>query len=66
MNAAVTGTRKMAGGGLIIRAEMFGQLTSGLETPWNKLKGEGSSLFLSLTCKCNSIFMPIFDCYFPN
>ncbi|CAN4121341.1 unnamed protein product [Withania somnifera] len=26
--------------GVIIRAEMFGQLTSGLETAWNKLKGE--------------------------
>lgn len=30
----------MVGGGLTIRAEMFGQLTSGLETAWNKLKGE--------------------------
>lgn len=26
---------------LIVRAEMFGQLTSGLEAAWNKLKGEG-------------------------
>ncbi|KAL3839287.1 hypothetical protein ACJIZ3_023878 [Penstemon smallii] len=26
--------------GLIVRAEMFGQLTSGLEAAWNKLKGE--------------------------
>lgn len=25
----------------IVRAEMFGQLTSGLEAAWNKLKGEG-------------------------
>lgn len=25
----------------IIRAEMFGQLTSGLESAWSKLKGEG-------------------------
>ncbi|KAL8495428.1 hypothetical protein ACS0TY_019535 [Phlomoides rotata] len=24
----------------VVRAEMFGQLTSGLETAWNKLKGE--------------------------
>ncbi|KAL3532104.1 hypothetical protein ACH5RR_005625 [Cinchona calisaya] len=32
--------REMLPGGLIIRAEMFGQLTSGLETAWNKLKGE--------------------------
>lgn len=27
----------------VIRAEMFGQLTSGLESAWNKLKGEGFS-----------------------
>jgi len=27
--------------GVVVRAEMFGQLTSGLETAWNKLKGEG-------------------------
>ncbi|RZC21528.1 Signal recognition particle 54 kDa protein, chloroplastic isoform B [Glycine soja] len=26
--------------GVVVRAEMFGQLTSGLETAWNKLKGE--------------------------
>ncbi|BAT85877.1 Signal recognition particle protein [Vigna angularis] len=26
--------------GLVVKAEMFGQLTSGLETAWNKLKGE--------------------------
>ncbi|KAL4605889.1 hypothetical protein ACB092_09G062600 [Castanea dentata] len=26
--------------GLVVRAEMFGQLTSGLEAAWNKLKGE--------------------------
>ena len=25
----------------VIRAEMFGQLTSGLEAAWTKLKGEG-------------------------
>lgn len=25
----------------VVRAEMFGQLTTGLETAWNKLKGEG-------------------------
>lgn len=31
----------------LVRAEMFGQLTSGLEAAWTKLKGEGSvaSLF---------------------
>ncbi|KAK4343191.1 hypothetical protein RND71_039007 [Anisodus tanguticus] len=33
----VTLRREMRG---VIRAEMFGQLTSGLETAWNKLKGE--------------------------
>ncbi|XP_062160219.1 signal recognition particle subunit SRP54, chloroplastic [Alnus glutinosa] len=26
--------------GVVVRAEMFGQLTSGLEAAWNKLKGE--------------------------
>ncbi|XP_020212976.1 signal recognition particle 54 kDa protein, chloroplastic [Cajanus cajan] len=26
--------------GVVVRAEMFGQLTNGLETAWNKLKGE--------------------------
>lgn len=26
-----------------VRAEMFGQLTSGLEAAWTKLKGEGST-----------------------
>ena len=36
---------------LIVRAEMFGQLTSGLEAAWNKLKGEG--LFF---CFFNFIF----------
>lgn len=34
--------------GVIVRAEMFGQLTSGLEAAWNKLKGEGSVLALHL------------------
>ncbi|CAK9164378.1 unnamed protein product [Ilex paraguariensis] len=33
----VTVKREMRG---VIRAEMFGQLTSGLEAAWNKLKGE--------------------------
>lgn len=32
---------------VVVRAEMFGQLTTGLESAWNKLKGEGFS-FLSL------------------
>lgn len=31
--------------GVIVRAEMFGQLTGGLEAAWNKLKGEGSHHF---------------------
>lgn len=30
--------REMRG---VVRAEMFGQLSSGLESAWNKLKGEG-------------------------
>ena len=34
--------------GLVVRAEMFGQLTSGLEAAWNKLKGEGSLSFTVL------------------
>lgn len=47
----VTIRRDMRG---VIRAEMFGQLTSGLENAWNKLKGEGKkpkSAFLLLFCK---------------
>lgn len=39
----VTITRKELRG--IVRAEMFGQLTSGLESAWNKLKGEGFASF---------------------
>lgn len=31
----------------VVRAEMFGQLTSGLEAAWNKLKGEGLNIFNS-------------------
>ncbi|KAL6141732.1 hypothetical protein ACLB2K_060019 [Fragaria x ananassa] len=34
----VTSSRKELRG--VVRAEMFGQLTSGLESAWNKLKGE--------------------------
>lgn len=33
----------------VVKAEMFGQLTSGLEAAWNKLKGEGL-LYLLLLC----------------
>lgn len=40
-NGVGTGRRGMRG---VIRAEMFGQLTSGLEAAWNKLKGEGFCL----------------------
>ena len=40
--SVVTLGREMGGG--VIKAEMFGQLTSGLESAWNKLKGEGLSL----------------------
>lgn len=37
---AVTYGREISRG-FVVRAEMFGQLTSGLESAWNKLKGEG-------------------------
>ncbi|KAJ6425578.1 hypothetical protein OIU84_026202 [Salix udensis] len=36
--SSVTLRREMGGG--VVKAEMFGQLTSGLESAWNKLKGE--------------------------
>ncbi|RYR03879.1 hypothetical protein Ahy_B06g083275 isoform A [Arachis hypogaea] len=44
---SVTVRRDMRG---VVRAEMFGQLTSGLEAAWSKLKGEGwfsLSIFVS-------------------
>uniref|UniRef100_K3Y6D7 signal-recognition-particle GTPase n=1 Tax=Setaria italica TaxID=4555 RepID=K3Y6D7_SETIT len=31
--------RRRRGNGLVVRAEMFGQLTTGLESAWNKLRG---------------------------
>ncbi|EES16662.1 hypothetical protein BDA96_08G043200 [Sorghum bicolor] len=31
--------RRGRAGGLVVRAEMFGQLTTGLESAWNKLRG---------------------------
>ncbi|KAK9985834.1 hypothetical protein SO802_030785 [Lithocarpus litseifolius] len=37
---SVTSVRRGDKRGLVVRAEMFGQLTSGLEAAWNKLKGE--------------------------
>lgn len=53
-NAVGTGRRRMRG---VIRAEMFGQLTSGLEAAWNKLKGEGFSLYpcsnSDVECMCS-------------
>lgn len=39
----VSNKKEMRG---VIRAEMFGQLTSGLESAWNKLKGEGLFFFM--------------------
>ncbi|KAG8091299.1 hypothetical protein GUJ93_ZPchr0011g27899 [Zizania palustris] len=33
------GWRRKKGSGLVVRAEMFGQLTTGLESAWNKLRG---------------------------
>uniref|UniRef100_A0A2N9GLV3 signal-recognition-particle GTPase n=1 Tax=Fagus sylvatica TaxID=28930 RepID=A0A2N9GLV3_FAGSY len=40
VNSKSVTVRKRGRRGLIVRAEMFGQLTSGLEAAWNKLKGE--------------------------
>ncbi|KAM3293350.1 hypothetical protein ACQJBY_036735 [Aegilops geniculata] len=31
--------RRRRGSGMVVRAEMFGQLTTGLESAWNKLRG---------------------------
>lgn len=42
---SVTIRRDMRG---VVRAEMFGQLTSGLEAAWNKLKGEGFHCHISM------------------
>lgn len=40
----------------VVRAEMFGQLTSGLEAAWNKLKGEGFFFFLLFhVSPCNTV-----------
>lgn len=39
----------------VVRAEMFGQLTSGLESAWNKLKGEGFLFSLFHFSPCNTI-----------
>ena len=33
--------RRRRGSGLVVRAETFGQLTTGLESAWNKLRGVG-------------------------
>jgi signal recognition particle subunit SRP54 len=33
--------RRRRGSGMVVRAEMFGQLTTGLESAWNKLRGVG-------------------------
>lgn len=38
-----------------VKAEMFGQLTSGLEAAWTKLKGEGSCKSLKLISSSASI-----------
>ena len=47
--AVSKGRREMRG---VVRAEMFGQLTTGLEAAWSKLRGQGklmlSSMFLLL------------------
>lgn len=53
----VQGWRRKRGSGLVVRAEMFGQLTTGLESAWNKLRGTGEflfvfdAIFLHVSCK---------------
>ena len=37
--------------GLVVRAEMFGQLTTGLESAWNKLRGVGESVRVLIPSK---------------
>ncbi|KAL6640407.1 hypothetical protein ACP70R_021530 [Stipagrostis hirtigluma subsp. patula] len=45
--------RRRRAGGMVVRAEMFGQLTTGLESAWNKLRGvvNFSALFGSIVLK---------------
>jgi len=43
-------------GGGVVKAEMFGQLTSGLESAWNKLKGEGLSLHVYFVNSISFLF----------
>lgn len=40
--------RRRRGSGMVVRAEMFGQLTTGLESAWNKLRGVGEFASYSL------------------
>lgn len=54
MNSKHVNCRKEMRG--VVKAEMFGQLTSGLESAWNKLKGEGF-FFLSLKKKKKKDFV---------
>ncbi|GAY33093.1 hypothetical protein CUMW_005590 [Citrus unshiu] len=46
---------------LVVRAEMFGQLTSGLEAAWNKLKGEVLTLSATETLTKENIVEPMRD-----
>ncbi|CAM8890183.1 unnamed protein product [Rhodiola kirilowii] len=46
---------------VVVRAEMFGQLTTGLESAWNKLKGEGFTAHFklaSLSLKLDMVSLP--------
>jgi hypothetical protein len=47
-------------GGGVVKAEMFGQLTSGLESAWNKLKGEGLSLHVYFVNSISFLFFFFF------
>jgi hypothetical protein len=56
--SVVTFRREMGGG--VVKAEMFGQLTSGLESAWNKLKGEGLSLHVYFVNSISFLFFFFF------
>ena len=40
-----------------MRAEMFGQLTTGLESAWNKLRGVGARLYFFFIPSINASFL---------
>jgi signal recognition particle subunit SRP54 len=43
-----------------VRAEMFGQLTTGLESAWNKLRGVGACLCFFFVPTINASFLLFF------